>query len=95
MSIPWSGEKTTGPSFSGMEAMADGLLPEHELVKRLPSLLKSAGVKYEGRITAQRVRSAVIEDEKHHWKNSNGVRLIGFFNPERVVREIADLGEYF
>ena len=89
---PWSGPTGKGPSLSGTEATSEGLLPLPELIKWLRLQPQMKG---KGRLTQKRIRMAVLEDEKHHWKDSRGVRLVEFYDRDRALREVVELGEYF
>jgi len=90
---PWSGLEPTGPSLSGTHAQADGLLALPDLVKWLRPRLKG---KISGRITHRRIELSISCEERHHWRNSRGqVKMVEFFNPEKALREILELGEYF
>lgn len=92
--IAWSGPADgEGPSYSGAEAMASGLLPLHKLVAWLKARPEMKG---KGIISAKRVKAALIEDELHHWRDKRGtVKLIGYYIPEKALKEILDLEEYF
>jgi hypothetical protein len=91
--IAWSGPAPVGPSYSGAQAMAAGLLPLAELVKWLQGREEMKG---KGRITAQRVREATMPEEEHHWRDSRGsVKMVGFYRPEKALADIIELEDLF
>ena len=74
-------------------------LPIHELVKWLRKRpeIKRLDLEVTGgiRLSRKLVLNGLTEDEMHHWKTGNSVKLIPFYDPKKALAEVLEMGFYF